>query len=350
MGSDRRRDPLLAEELDGERRQPFHGWMITTLKAVAALSMMLLGASTWGYVASWISGEISFSDMMLWADQTIINTTIVMMLTMIAFRRLELIWVPILIAIGEMIYDNRILISGLHSLLLQIDTYRDLLGRHATRQVNPQYAMVAAYLLSFIALLAVCINRARRSFDRTMVLVMAASIMATFALFHTFMMVGISRQASSEGRAIHAVLVSDEEAFPRLCQTLVLECSRHTRQRLTAGNVSTVDPLALRTLSDLAKQGARLDKPFIWDGATDDDASRTTFFIMGVGSDDEGYRVARSRTNYEAATKFEELRYTTQALMAHAVWMLIAVGLIAIHRRHARPKVKRLFSDESFRT
>jgi len=318
--------------------------------AAAALSILLLGASIWSYADAWMSGDISLSDIMLWADQAIINTTILIMLVMIAFRRLELLWLPILLAVGEAIYDNRILISGLHSLLLQIDTYRDILGRHATRQVNPQYAMVIAYLTSFIVLFTLCLRRKSRSFDRAIVLVMAASIMATFTLFHTFLMMGIAREASSQGRAIHAALVSDAEDFASLCRTLSLECTHHGLENARSGELTAADPLAARTLADLAGQGVRLDKPFVWDGATDDDASRTTFFIIGVGSDDDGYRVARSRESFEAATKFEELRYTSQALAAHATWMLMACGLIAIHRRHARPKVRRAFSDESFQS
>lgn len=319
------------------------------IKAAAVISTILLGASIWSHVDAWLSSEISFSDMMLWADQTIINTAILTMVTMIISRRLELIWVPILIAVGEAVYDNRILISGFHSLLLQIDAYRDLLGRHATKTVNPQYAMVTAYLIAFIALTVMCLSRARRSFDRTMVLAMSASIMATFILFHTFLMIGIVREAASEGRGMHAALSSSQEDFQRLCLSLELECSSVTSSDILSRNISGADPLAIRTLTDIARQGGRLNKPFIWDGATDDDASRTTFYIIGVGSGDEGFRIARSRKHFEAATKFEELRYTAQALAAHATWMLMAIGLIAIHRRHARPKVRQIFSNESFR-
>lgn len=318
-------------------------------KAAAALSTILIAASIWSYAVAWMSGAISLSDIMLGADKAVLNTTILTMLVMIAFQRLELVWLPILLAGGEAIYASQILISGLHSMLLQIDAYRDLLGRHATRQVNPQYAMVIAYVTCFLVLFALCLRRASRSFDRTVTLVMAASIMATFTLFHTFLMIGISRGAATEGRAIHAALVSDAEDFAPLCRTLSLECTHHGFEDARSGELASLDPLAAHTLADLAAHGTRLEIPFVWDGATDDDASRTTFFIIGIGSDGAGYRVARSRESFEAATRFEELRYTTQALAAHATWMLMAFGLIAIHRRHARPKVRRAFSDDSFR-
>ena len=316
--------------------------------AAAVISTILLGASLWSHAADWLSGRMSMSDILLWADQTVINTTILMMLAVVVSRRLELVWIPILLAAGEAVYDNRVLITGLHSLLLQIDTYRELLGRHATTQVNPQYAMVTAYVVSFTILTGTCILRRWRSFDRAAVLVMAASVMATFTLFHTFLMVGILREAAAEGRAIRTALVTESSAFETTCGTLGLECSQFTLAAVASGEADA-DPLAATTLSDLARQGTRLAEPFIWDGATDDDASRTIFFIIGVASDAEGFRVARSRMHYEEATKFEELRYTAQALAAHATWMGLACALIAIHRRHARPRIRRLFSEESFR-
>ncbi len=318
--------------------------------AISVLSTTLIGAAIWNHADAWMSGGTSFADIMLWADQTIINTTIMMMIVMIMVRHLELIWVPILISVGEAIYDNRILISGFHSMLLYADIYRDLLGRHATKQVNPQYAMVIAYLVSFVALASVCSSRARRSFDRALVLVVAASIIATFTLFHTFLMVGIKHEAAAEARALTAALSSSSGDFERQCRILGFDCATVSPAEVATGEMSRVDPLAGRTLTDIASRGIMLDKPFVWDGAVDDDASRTTFFIIGIGRSEEGYRIVRSRVPYEEATEFEGLRYSTQAFAAHATWFGMLCGIVWIHRRHARPKVRKVFSDESFRS
>mgnify|MGYP001339335337 CR=1 FL=1 len=323
--------------------------MTKFLKIAAIFATLTVASSAWGHLANYFAGVESFGDIMLWADQTIINTTILTMAVMIISRRLEMIWIPILLAAGEIMYDSRLLISGLHSILLMADSYKDLLGRHATMQVNPQYAMVLAYVVSFLALSAICVSRARRSFDRVIVLVMAASIMTTFTLFHTFLMVGISRETASEGRALTAVLSSPAADFDRQCRSLEFECLTVSHEQVSAGELDSVDPLARHTLKDISSQGVRLDAPFVWDGAVDDDASRTTFFIIGLSSDDNGYRIARSKAPYEEATEFEGMRYSAQALAAHMTWFLMGCGLIAIHRRHARPKVRRMFSEESFR-
>jgi hypothetical protein len=320
------------------------------LKAVAGLSTILIGASIWSHASTWMSGATTFSDIMLWADQTIINTTILMMVAMLASRRLELLWIPILIAAGEAMYDGRLLIFGLHSILTMSDTYKDLFGRHGTGQVNPQYAMLTAYLVAFLTLSSTIVQRGRRSFDRVLVLVFAASVIATFSLFHTFLLAGIKHAAAAEGRALSAALSSSSGDFERQCRILGFDCTTVSHQEVAVGDVARVDPLAVRTLTDIASQGIRLDKPFVWDGAVDDDASRTTFFIIGVGMSEEGYRVARSRGPYQEATEFEGLRYSAQAFAAHSTWFAMLCGLVWIHRRHARPKVRGVFSDESFRT
>jgi hypothetical protein len=320
------------------------------MKIAAIIALLSLGSSAWGHGDGYLDGTHSAGDILLWADQTVINTAILIMGVMVFSRRLEMIWIPILAAAGEAMYDGRVLISGLHSILLMSDTYVGLFGRHGTGQVNPQYAMLAAYAVAFVALSAVTVSRSRRSFDRTLVLVFAASIIATFSLFHTFLMAGIKHAAAAEGRALSAALSSSSGDFERQCRILGFDCTTVSHQEVAAGEVARVDPLAVRTLTDIASQGIRLDKPFVWDGAVDDDASRTTFFIIGVGMSEERYRVARSRAPYEEATEFEGLRYSAQAFAAHATWFAMLCGLVSIHRRHARPKVRRVFSDESFRT
>jgi hypothetical protein len=323
--------------------------MAKFIKIAAIIALLAFGSSAWGHVGDYLDGAASVGDILLWADQTIINTAILVMAVMVFSRRLELIWIPILVAAGEAIYDGRVFISGLHSILVMSDTYTGLFGRHGTGQVNPQYAMLAAYAAAFVALSAVIASRGRRSFDRTLVLVFAASVMATFTLFHSFLMVGIKREAADEGRVLVAALSSSPEDFRRQCRILSLDCATVTTDDVAAGDLSRVDPLALRTLTDIASQGIDVSRPFVWDGAVDDDASRTTFFIIGVGRGEEGYRIARSRGPYEEATEFEGLRYSSQAFTAHATWFAMLCGLVCIHRRHARPKIRLVFSDESFR-
>ncbi|MNU27326.1 hypothetical protein D3C71_157120 [compost metagenome] len=319
-------------------------------KIAAVVALVALGSSIWEHAESYLSGAQSAGDILLWADQTIINTGILIMAVMAFSRRLELIWIPILVAAGEAMYDGRLLISGLHSILIMSDTYRDLFGRHGTGQVNPQYAMLTAYLLAFLALSATSFRRGRRSFDRVLVLVFSASVVATFSLFHTFLMVGIKHEAAAEGRALTAALSSPSGDFERQCRILSLDCATVDADDLVAGNLSHVDPLALRTLTDIASQGIDVSRPFVWDGAVDDDASRTTFFIIGVGRGEEDYRIARSRGPYEEATELEGLRYSAQAFAAHATWFGMLCGIVWIHRRHARPRVRKVFSDESFRS
>jgi hypothetical protein len=320
------------------------------IKIAAILAFLAIGHSAWEHADDYLTGSASIADVLLWADQTIINTAILTMGVMVFSRRLEMIWIPILVAAGEAMYDGRLLISGLHSILIMSDTYRDLFGRHGTGQVNPQYAMLTAYLLAFLALSMTSFRRGRRSFDRVLVLVFSASVIATFSLFHTFLMVGIKHEAAAEGRALTAALSSSSGDFERQCRILSLDCATVDVDDVVAGDLSRVDPLALRTLTDIASQGIDVSRPFIWDGAVDDDASRTTFFIIGVGRGEEGYRVARSRGPYEEATEFEGLRYSAQAFAAHATWFAMLCGIVWIHRRHARPKVRKVFSDESFRT
>lgn len=323
--------------------------MTKLIRAATALSTILFAVSVWGHFSAYVAGKTSAGDILLWADQTIINTAILVMAVMVFSRRLEIMWIPILVAAGEAMYDGRLLIAELHSILIVSDTYRDLFGRHDTGQVNPQYAMLTAYLLTFIALSATSFRRGRRSFDRVLVLVFSASVIATFSLFHTFLMVGIKHEAAAEGRALTAALSSSSGDFERQCRILGLDCATVDVDDVVAGNLSRVDPLARRTLADIASQSVDMSRPFVWDGAVDD-ASRTTFFIIGVGRGEEDYRIARSRGPYEEATELEGLRYSAQAFAAHATWFVMMCGIVWVHRRHARPKVRRVFSDESFRT
>jgi hypothetical protein len=321
--------------------------MTTLIKTTAVVSSFLLAVSLWGYASAFVTGKTSAGDILLWSDQTIINATILTMAVMIFSRRLELLWIPILLSAGEAVYDNRILISGLHSILIRSDTYASLLGRHGTGQVNPQYAMLTAYLAAFLCLAGTVLIPKRRSFDRVLVLVHAVSVFATFTLFHAFLMAGIHHDTENEGRALKAALLSDN--FETQCRVLDLECSIVWDSDAKEGNLGGVDPLAVRTVADIARQGIDVARPFVWDGAVDDEASRTTFFIIGVGKDPQGFRIARSRGPYEEATEFEGLRYSAQAAAAHATWFAMLCGLVWVHRRHSRTKVRRVFSEDSFR-
>ena len=318
----------------------FLAWLPAVVGVNALANFFYL---VWTYAGYASTGVIEWHDAFLWLDQTFVNSMIFAMLAAVLLRSIPLFMFPVVVCVGEYVYNSRLLVGGLHGMLYSVPFYQEFFARHGTGLVNPQYGMIVAYVAVFAALLVTMFRKRWRTFDRFMALVCSLSVVVTFTLFHTYLQIAIEKAtAREEKRIAYALSAAD---FAARCRDLDVICETVPRADVLARpETFQVDERARRTLVDVAKQGIDLREPFTWNGATDNNLSRTTFFAMGIAATSDGYVVGRSGKEFQMEMKFESLRYSLQASVAHVTWFLILVVLTWIHRLHVRKKVRQAFA------
>lgn len=306
--------------------------------------------SSLGAYTSYSEGEWTGVTYMLWFDQTIINTMIVVMLALLVRPSFRIIYIAIALVGGETLYSNMLLINCLHGWLSGFGSYHDLLGRHATRAVNPQYAMLIVYAVSWLGLLGTVLAKTTRSFDRLMCLVAATAILATFALFHTFLIGGLAHATNREKEIVTAAFQTvDEAAFRDRCRSMMLRCQAFDRM----GDLTdreTHEPMLKgpqRTITDIISSGSTFQRPFVWSEQQAAGDGKNTF-VAGVVATKEQVLLAMSGDRFAETVDYEGERFIIQSLAAHVTWFLVFIGISAIHRRVARPKVRKLLGPNAF--
>jgi hypothetical protein len=317
---------------------------------ISALFAGIFVFSALGAYTSYSEGEWTGVTFMLWVDQTIINTMIVVMLALLVRPSFRIIYVAIALVAGEALYSNMLLIDGLHGWLSGFGLYHDLLGRHATRAVNPQYAMLIVYALSWLGLLGVVLAKKTRSFDRLMCLVAATAIISTFALFHTFLIGGLAHATNREKDVVTAAFQTiDEAAFRDRCRSMMLRCQVFDRVGALTDR-ETYEPMLKgpqRTITDIISSGSTFRRPFVWSEQQAAGDGKNTF-VAGVIATKDRVLLAMSGERFAETVDYEGERFIIQSLAAHVTWFLIFIGISAIHRRVARPKVRKVLGPNAF--
>ncbi len=321
-----------------------------TLKwAILLISLYLFTMEFWFAVRSVVSGKWSEEVFFVWADQTIINATLVLMTILIMARNFRLILLPAAFAIGEFIYNSGILVFNFHEFLNRYELYHAILGRHETRTVNPQYGMLVLYITAALILFVLSCSKKHRTFDRLMGLMTALSILATLTLFHVFLVKGIDNVTRLEERTIAATFSDTRSTFLNNCKKVNINCSFVSYTDPTRDSVSQteIDENIQRTLKDIAKDHIELSLPYVWAQQTIV-AKNTTFWVAGVLTQLDGMWLATSGADYTRAIEFESKRFTTTCLFAHVTWLIIFILLVTIHRKKNRKMVRQVLSVDSF--
>jgi hypothetical protein len=175
--------------------------------------------------------------------------------------------------------------------------------------------------------------------------------MATFTLFHVFLLGQIGTAIESETRVVSSVFhPGDETLVAGRCEALKLHCftvprSDVGRDRDTGAEI---DRNIVRTLDAIASQNVRLKKPWSWSEQTIEH-DVTTFRVasaMNYVSDD--IRLAVSGGDFDRVIDGLKLQFVCLSVAAHGTWFLILVALVAIHRRAHRKAVRRVVPPEAF--
>lgn len=311
----------------------------------AAMLVMSVASS----VNSLTSGVWSVGTFLLWIDQTLINTTIVILGLMIIRRHLNVFALPAALYVGETLYDGRYLVGNLHAILDKTPMYHWAFGRHATQSVNPQYAMLIVFVALLVILLVMTTIKRTRTFDRIMTTVFAVSVLTTFTIFHIFLIGGIQTAISMETRVLTSAFDKDEGVFLGRCHEMEVKCQvvfwdDPARDRTGAA----VDPIVARTVADIATRRKQLRAPFAWSETFLKDGTASQFFAAAVATTQEHILIAQSGGAFTSATDYEELRFTVQSIAAHGTWFVIFALLVAIHRKRARPNVRRFIGERGF--
>lgn len=316
--------------------------------AVSAIAALMFGLQAWSSVASTYSGQWRVDDLLLWGDQTVINAVLVVMAWLLLRRHFSVLFLPLALFLGEAIYDGGILIGGLHGLLEELPAYHWAFGRHSTAEVNPQYGMLLVYIGLLTTLLGSQFFRRWRTFDRMLAAVCAISILSTFTLFHVFLLGGIQAAVRQEERVLSTAFVEDGQ-FRRACVRIGAICQTVERARPDVDDEGRpVDPVAARTVADVAARSAGISAPFMWSGSTSKDAARTRFYVFAVGTTDDHVLLARAGKDFESAVSYERLRFTVQSISAHATWLIIFCLISAVHRKRARQVTRRFVGADGF--
>lgn len=340
------REPLVIQSLY-DRLKAFRFWRA----AVFLIGMASLGVNIW-YTADFMGDRGSqLADYLLETDQILINSMIVAMAVMVFRRNLGLFLTPAVILAGSLVYDRMLLIGGVHSFLDGFEFYHAAFGRHSIRVVSPQYGMIVTYAALLLVLLGLVCVRRTRSFDRLMTLIAAVSIMATFTLFHVFLLAEIRTAIESETRVVASVFPPDDETLVAgRCEALKLRCFTVSRANvgLDRDTDEEIDRNIVRTLDAIATQNVHLEKPWTWSEQTIVN-DVTTFWVaaaMTYGSDD--IQLAVSGPDFDRVTDGLKLQFVGLSVAAHGTWFLILVALVAIHRKHNRKVVRRVIPPEAF--
>ncbi len=301
-------------------------------------------------MASYLRGDWTGITYLLWFDQTILNTMIAAMLLLWFRPNVPLIMLPAMLFVGEAIYSGNWLIGTLHSLLSSLEVYHQLLGRHATRVVNPQYAMLIVYATAWLGLLVTVITKRTRSFDRLLCMISAAAIMATFTLFHVFLIGGLGHAIDREKEVVAAALqTSDDTNFRNGCDSLMLRCQVLDRTG-DLKDIETGEPPAKgpqRTITDIIASGATFTRPFVWSEQQAAGDGKNTF-VAGIVATRDRLFLAMSGDRFAETVDYEGERFIIQSLAAHVTWFLIFVAITGIHRKVARPKVRKVLGPNAF--
>lgn len=313
---------------------------------VALAAAVLFVAQACSSAASVGSGEWRTDDLLLWIDQTVINTMLVILAWMLLRRHFSMLFLPVALLAGEAVYDGGLLIEGLHGLLEKMPAYREILGRHSTMEVNPQYGMLVVYCALLAALVVSQFFRRWRTFDRMLAAVSATSIVCTFALFHVFLIGGIQNAVRQEERLLSVTLEGD---FLSGCRRVGAACQIVHRDSPEVDDQGIpVDPVARKTVADIAAGGRALVDPFMWYGSTSKDVARTRFYVFAVATRGEDILLARGGASFEDTVRYERLRFTVQSVAAHVTWLIIFVVVSSVHAGRIRPAVRRFVGSGGF--
>lgn len=308
---------------------------------IILLSCALLAAAIKSAVENLLSGRWTGSVLVLWIDQTMINTTIVIMAVLTARKSFPLILLPLAFASGELIYNSGLLIFRLHDFLNHFALYHQLFGRHESQIVNPQYGMLVPYGVLLSILTIQNLFKKSRSFDRVIGNVVSLSVIGTFTLFHVFLIEGIQQYTKLEERTLVSVFADDEHQFLKNCHGVRASCffvsyADTSKEKLTG---HPINEIIQHTLSDIARDQIRLATPYTWSEQSIINM-KTTFWVAAVMTHPDGMWLAVSDKDYMDAVNFEDFRFTVQSTFAHSTWLLIFIFVIAVHRKRLRKTVR----------
>lgn len=318
----------------------------TILFLVSSFVLGLNIYDTVEFIAEKSSGPKAY---LLHADQTLINTMIVVMAVMLFLRQFPLYLLPLMLLAGELVYDKMVFIGGLHSFLNEFDLYRNLFGRHANKVVNPQYGMLAAYAVVFIALFCTIWIKRTRTFDRFMTVFVSTSVMGTFILFHTLLIFDVNDAISNETRVVRSVFSDGAGSFARQCEAVKVNCfivdrKEPTRDRETG---MEIDPNIARTLKDIAERSIQLNSIYSWSETTLEHGA-TTFWVAAIATSEKSIYLAVSGDDFDRAVAVAELQFEALSVSAHGTWFLMLIAIMAIHRKHSRKSIRKLLPPDAF--
>jgi hypothetical protein len=337
---------------------PFYSSLPLALRAVISrygiaiffwITLAALAFNTFETVEYIIEKGWTLTEFSLWIDQTIINSMIVLMVYMCISRGFRFYMLPTILLFGEILYDKMFLIKNFHEFLNSFDTYRWAFGRHANNVVNPQYGMLVAYFLVFVALFALVCLRKQRTFDRMMAVVLSLSVIVTFTLFHVFLVLGINSAISVEKRALASIYAGGAASFQQQCDALHAKCYviAKTAPTVDIKTGESIDPVIARTVKDIAERDIQLRTPYLWSETTLLHG-KSLFWVAGVATAYDEIYLAVSGDDFEGAVRAEELQFEFQSVAAHATWLFIFLGLVAIHRKHSRKTVRKFLPPDAF--
>lgn len=319
------------------------------IKAFFAVTLFAFLLNTFDTIEHIIENGGTLTEFSLWIDQTILNAVIVLMGYMCFSRSFRFFTLPTVLLLGEILYDKMFFIKDFHSLLNEFDFYRRAFGRHDNNVVNPQYGMLTAYFLVFIALLALVLVRRFRTFDRMMAVVTATSVIATFALFHVFLIFGINSAITVEKRALASIYAGGSASFRQQCEALRAHCFEISKDApsVDMNTGEAIDPVIARTTKDIAEKGIQLRTPYLWSETTLLHG-KSQFWVAAVATAYDDIYLAVSGEDFSGDVHAEELQFEFQSLVAHGTWLLIFLGLVAIHRKHSRKVIRKLLPPDAF--
>ena len=229
--------------------------------------------------------------------------------------------------------------THLHQFLVEFSLYPPVFVTIASDgSVNPQYAKLLLFVI-FTGILAARVSKpAERTMDRTFILIAVCSVLATTAIFHRVIPAGSLADQKQDARYIlnYATKLQGAEQ-KKYCDYLAVQCSevsdvddaRETIQK------NEINPDTIGVTRDL-DPGATIQSST---GAFGRFGFRVKTIIYKPPHDGKKGVLVIDTKHLQMAQWKAEIQFSFMAILAHGTWILIALGLITLHKSRARFKI-----------
>jgi hypothetical protein len=279
------------------------------------------------------------------ASQNLLHIALTMTAYMAFKRELSKLGMALCVLTGIGLSHFGIIDTHLHQILTDLSLYPPLFVTIASDgSINPQYAKLLLFAV-FAGVLAMRVSKPQqRTMDRTFVLIATCSVLATTAIFHRVVPAGSLADQKQDARYIlnYATKLQGSEQ-KKYCDYLAVHCKEVQDADEARAIVleNEINPDTIGVTKDL-DPGATIQSTT---GAFGRFGFRVKTIIYKPPHDGKKGVIIVDAKHLQMAQWKAEIQFSFMSILAHGTWILIALGLITLHKSRARFKISKPLMD-----